>query len=158
MKKILITGSFEGAVNLTYGESGVGVETFPPLLHVDLSGAVLEDRQKVWLLRTIPPRYGPIDVGGGELIGFEQVFTTKLKVIVEDAEVDFERDFWTPYGKKLNRERCLKVWLKMSKTDRILAVVRLSAYLRYLGRTAVGKADPENYLAKKYYRNDYDNL
>ncbi len=131
MKKILITGSFEGAVNLTYGESGVGIDAFPPLLHVDFSAAKINDTQKLWLMGRIPARYGPVvrqTLDSEETIGFEQAFTDKLKVIVEDMELDFEQDFWWPYGKLINKKRVLAIWDKMSKTNRVLAVVRLAAY------------------------------
>jgi hypothetical protein len=149
MKKILITGSFEGSVGLVYGEDGIGADTYPPLLEVDFSGAVITDVQKDYLMNRIPARYGP---------GFEQAFTTKLKVIMEEMEPDFEADFFKPYGKAINKARCEKEWNRMGVADRGLTVARLPAYLRYLARTGVAKADPENYLKKKYYKNDYDNL
>ncbi len=149
MKKILITGSFEGAVSLMYSEAGMGADALPGLLHVDFGQAVLNDTQKQWLMHQVPVRYGA---------GFEQNFGTKLKVVVADMVLDFEADFWTPYGKKVNKERCLAEWKKLTKADQGLAVARLNAYLRYLSRTGIAKADPENYFKKKYYKNDYDNL
>jgi hypothetical protein len=116
---------------------------------VDFGGAVINDQQKEYLMNRIPTRYGA---------GFEQAFPTKLKVVAADVELDFDSDFWIPYGKPINRKRCEKEWEKLGQAKRGLAAARLGAYLRYLARTGIGKADPENYFKKAYYNNDYDNL
>jgi hypothetical protein len=161
MKKILITGPFEGAVQLLYGVPGIGADAWPPLLNVDFSGAVLKHESKAWLMGRIPIVYGPVLMGEGENareVGFEQAFTTKLKVVVADAVLDFDEDFWHPYDKKRNRDRSLIQWNKLAVAERGLAVARLGAYLRYVQRTGIAKADPENYLKKKYFKDDYDNL
>ena len=46
----------------------------------------------------------------------------------------------------------------MTIAERALAVARLPAYLRYVSRTGYNKLDPENYLKKKDFKTDYDNL
>ena len=150
MKKILITGTFEGSVTLLYGEPGVGADAWPPLLAVEFGNAVLNDMQKAYLLKVSPVRYGA---------GFEQAFNSnKLRFHESDRELDWEEDFYKPYGKKVNPDRVLKEWKKLTKAYQSLAVFRRPAYDRYLVREGTGKADPENYLKKKLFLNDYDNL
>lgn len=150
MKKILVTGGFEGSVTILYGEAGVGAEAWPALLGVEFGSAVLRDEQKAYLLRVIPVRYGA---------GFAQAFNTdKLRFHEEDKELDWQEDFYKPYNKKVNPDRVLKEWNKLTKAYQALAVLRRTAYDRYLMRSGIAKADPENYLRKRYFLNDYDNL
>lgn len=153
MKKILVTGSFTGAVVVMYGEPGVDTEAQPGILSVDMGGAALEDKQKMYVLHCVPLRYGA---------GYEQNWgplSGKVQIVTEDYEVEFERDFFKPYGKQVNRKRCLKLWDNMSREKRALAVIRRSAYARHLDRnTWKTKADPETFLRKEMYLNDWDNL
>lgn len=96
MKKILVTGPFEGAVELVYGEEGVGggpgepmtaQNMLAPLLSVDFGQVVVNDDRKIRLLGCIPMRYGPWTDGKGNEFSYEQAFPQKwgLKVIVENV-------------------------------------------------------------------------
>ena len=160
MTKILITGGFEGAVELIYGEQGTGMgrEYYAPLLEVRFGNAVLEDKQKRYLMRCIPERYGPWVDGNGVEQGFEQAFPAKVKLVTEDVELDFERDFWEPYNFKMHKERAIKEWGQLTTVELPLAVARIRPYLRWLSRTGIAKAEAYNWLKKKYFKNDYDNL
>lgn len=154
MKKILVTGeSFTGTVTVMYGDSGMGADIWPPIVSVDLAGAMLGDKQKAFLLSHAPLHYGP---------GFEQewgVEPGKLHFVTEDYELDFERDFFVPYCKPVNKARCLKLWANMSIAKRHMAVGRRPAYDRHLERNQwKSKADPETYLKKEMYLNDYDKI
>jgi len=155
MKKILVTSpgekGFEGAVTLMYGEEGVGAESWPPLLSIDLQGANLSDTRKRYILAHVPERYGP---------GFEQCWgAAPLQFITEDFELDFERDFFVPYGKPVNKKRCVTLWGNMSRPKKALAVSRIAPYNRHLDRNQwKSKADPETFLKKEMYLNDYDNI
>jgi hypothetical protein len=152
MKKILVTGkTFEGAVVVVYGEAGIGVNAERGLLSVDMSGAVLMDNQKAYLLGCVPVRYGE---------GYEQnwgVMTGKVMIVTEDHEPDFMDDFWWSYGKPVHKARAIKDRKALSRADKGMAVGRLSAYLRYLARTGVAKAQANNYLSKRYFDTDWDN-
>jgi hypothetical protein len=151
MKKVLVTGSFEGAVVLLYGESGVGTDAWPPLLSVDLGQAVLKEHQKRIVLNRVPLHYGP---------GFEAEWgNAPLQFVCEDYEVDFERDFFVPYGKPVNKARCLKWWANMSVAKRQMAVMRMGGYDRHLARNLwKTRADPENWLKKEMYATDWDKV
>jgi hypothetical protein len=162
MIKILITAtSIEGSVELVYGEHGMGAEAYPPLLRVDFSGAKLEDRQKHFIAKTAPVRYGPAEYEGQEFQWQEQwgKAALLLKFTPVEVEPDFDKDFWNVYDKKDNRIRCEKEWNKLSKVNRVLAVSRLDAYFRYLHRIGYrSKMGADRYLKEKQWTTDWDNL
>lgn len=155
MKKILVTGAkFKGVAVLTYGEPGVGAEAQAPLLSIDLREASLDDNQKHYLVACVPVRYGP---------GYEQnwdVMTGKIKIVIEDCEVDFDADFWEPYGSKINRLRCEKMWKNMSKVERALAVKGVNSYNRHLKTVGWGKnkMNPQTFLRDRAWETDWDNV
>lgn len=156
----MLTGKYEGAVELLYGEEGTGMgrEYFAPLMNINLASAVLTDKQKAYLLRCIPERLGPwVDAEGNER-GYNQAYPESVKVLVEDKELDFEEDIWKPYDFKMHKERAILWWGKQTKPEQALASARIYPYLRYLSRTGIGKAELYNWLKKKYFNNDYDNL
>ena len=152
MQKVIVSSGadkFQGSFEIVYGEPGMGENTYPPLEFVDMRGVVMNDVQKAYLLKVVPVRLAP---------GFEAAFGGNLKFVYDEFEVTFD-DFWTKFDHKLNRLRCEKLWNKMSKKDRILAVMSLDSYFRYLMRnTWLTKMNPETYLFKKCWLNNYDNL
>ncbi len=155
MIRILVTApdgqtGFSGSIELVYGMMATG-GAGRPLLRVDMSAAAINDRQREYILAKVPRYYGE---------GFEQQWgTDKLRFAEGDIEYDFDSDFWVPYDKKVNRIRCVKLWSKMSKADRAMAVIGLAAYFRYLVRTGYrAKKDPENYLKNRMWETDWDNL
>ena len=154
MKKAVITsGLFTGTVVAIYGEAGVGEQAQPPLLYVDFNESEADDKAKKYLMKNIPIRYGG---------GYEQQFgdySAHFTVIVQEEELDFKRDFWNVYGKKVNPDRCMKEWGKMKPNERVLAVGMLPRYLRHLARLGwKPKADPESYLKKKYWNTNWDEI
>ena len=155
MKKVLISGAFTGQVVAMYGEAGINEEAKPPLLFIDYREAVLADRQKQWLKDWTPLRYGERD---GHT--FEQQFgTDKLRIVVVDEEVDCKRDFYDPYGKKVNWLRVEKEWKKLKVNERPLVPASLGKYDRHLLRNPwKSRADPETYLKKKMFLTNWDEV
>ena len=152
MKKLIITSTFEGSVVATYGESGVGANMYPPLLKVEFGGAVLSDEQKSYILSRMPMRVMP---------GLDQAFpTAKIHTVLVEEELDFERDFWIPYAHKVNKERAIKEWKRLSEEDRGLAVAGLGAYFRHLKNSSYNraKAGADKYLREKYWRSEWDKV
>jgi len=154
MKKILVTGDkFSGAMELTYGEPGVGAESSAPLLVVDLRGACLDDRQKQFVVSCVPVRYGA---------GFEQGWgpmTGKVKFAEGEVELDFENDFWWPFGQPINKARCLKAWGNLSKAERQRCISALPAYLRHLSRCQwKSKMNPETWFKNKCWETNWDSI
>lgn len=71
---------------------------------------------------------------------------------------DFDT-FWQTYGKKINKKRCEPLWKKLTEADRALAIMSVRAYDGYLKRSnGRAKMDPENYLRKESFRNEWNSL
>ncbi len=152
MQKVIVSSNadkFLGSFELVYGEPGMGDNTYPPLEFVDMRGAVLNDVQKAYLVKVVPVRLAP---------GFEAAFGGNLKFVYAEFEVTFD-DFWNKYGLKNNRDRCEALWKKLSVKDRNLATIGVDEYDRYLARLGwISKMNPETYLKKKCWNNNYDKL
>lgn len=155
MKRILVTSKntssgFAGALELIYGEMLPGT-TERPLLLLDMRAAVLNNKQREWIIAMTPVYYG-IDYP-------KRWGTDKLLVSEADMEVDFYNDFYNPYGKKVNAARCLKIWDKYTKADQIACAAGTRAYLRYLSRYSWRtQKDPEGFLKNRMWTTDWDNL
>lgn len=162
MIKILITAStFTGSVELVYGEYGIGAEAFPPLLVVDFSGAQLDDKQKHFISRTAPVRYGSMKYEEQEYTWLEQWGKAALALTFTtmDVELEFERDFWIPFDNKQNRVRAEPLWDKHSKANHALIVAGMRKYLRYLQRVGYrGKMLPDKFIKDRHWQTDWDNL
>lgn len=149
MKKILVTSNdYLGEVTLIYGEPGVGADAWPALLSVEFNGATLNDHQKAYIKRMAPVRYDG---------NFLQAWgTDKLRFLESELEVDFEKDFWTPYGLKLNKDRALIQWDKLSQANKIQAVHSLKGYLWHLQQYQwKNKMLADRYLKEKQWKNDW---
>ena len=146
MRKILITGGFSGVIELRYGMMGNGLAV------VDFSGAELSLEQRNWMLKNIPVVYGE---------GFEAAFAgaKNLKFVTADVELEFEADFWEPYGMPINKKRVEARWNKMSMVDRAAAVNGLRGYLWHLSQQQwKNKANPDTYLKNRFWETDWYNL
>lgn len=79
-----------------------------------------------------------------------------FKVTALKEEITFEL-FWDRYKKKINLKRCQSIWNRMSAINRQRAVQGIAPYFRYLDTVKFqGKADPENYLKKEYWNNEWN--
>lgn len=79
-----------------------------------------------------------------------------MEVVPDDLSFDA---FWNAYGKKANRHRCEPLWNKFSEADRIECLSSIKPYDSYLKRVAYrAKLDPENYLKKEAFRNNWNQL
>lgn len=88
--------------------------------------------------------------------GLKDAFAGSKAMIVEkDYEVSFDM-FWTEYKKKINKDRCEALWKNMSKADQVQAYHGIAGYDKFLAQLEWRKkADPETYLKKKMYKNDW---
>ena len=150
MKKILVTGPFEGSAVLLYGDGGMGAEAHPPLVMVDFREAFLTDVRKKVILQRVPLRYG-----GDFLTSWDGV---PVKFTDVEVELDFEQDFWKPYNKKVNKILCEPLWAKLTLAERSLLCAAVGPYNRYLIRKGIEKLDPVNFMKRKCWKNDYDNI
>jgi len=133
-------------VKLVYGEPEGGDDA--PLISIDFSEALLDDRGKQWLKCKAPTRLVQHYAAAWE--------TDRIKVLIEKKELDFDADFYVPYGKPVNRQRALKAWENLSYVKRAAVVGRLKGYLWHLSHnTWKSKADPETYIKKAMYETNW---
>lgn len=152
MQKVILTSElFEGAIELTYADVGVGEEFYGALQKVDLTNARLSDKQRQFLVAKIPDRlYKDFTERWG---------SSTLKITYVAEKVDFERDFWTPYGKKEHKPRAMKQWERLSEVNKQRVVASLPAYDRYLNRNPWrNKILAHNYIFNKLYETNWDEI
>jgi hypothetical protein len=88
-----------------------------------------------------------------EFIGSSQMHVSQVK-----DEVTFDA-FWSAYGKKVNRLRCEPLYAKLLPKDLYHLLDNVADYHRYLKRTGYrNQADPENYLRKRMFENEWKTL
>lgn len=139
MKKYLITSAhYTGAVEVVYDEQR--------LLSIDFSQTNSTMVQREKLKQVIPVNPSSLR---------EAFAKTSVTIIEGDFEVSFEM-FWNAYGKKVHPSRCKPLWEKMSTADRVKAFIGIKKYNQWL-RTQGDRArlDPENYLKRKTWENEY---
>lgn len=141
-KTIIFTcASFQGEVRFEYDNDGL-------MINMDLSGAKLNQEQKVYILRRMPRLYSELEVfvskiKGGQLI--EKKFQKK--------DVTFEM-FWDKYdhksvsSKKISR----KVWDKLPQKERDKAYNFIWQYERNIPN-GIGKKYAETYLRSELWNN-----
>jgi len=146
MKRYNITSpSFAGEINVLYGEG--------KLMYIDFLKCELSDTQMSYFKDRLPVTLEPEN--SETLLTFFGV--SKLNIAEEGYFVSFEQ-FWTRYNLKRNRERCEKLWAKLSEADRTNAYFKLGQYERHLSLNPwKTKSDPDTYLRNKYWNNDYKN-
>jgi hypothetical protein len=144
MKELIITSEqFVGEVRVLYGEQN-------ELLKIDFTQGDLTPSQKHKLKTRVAPLFESIEKQ------VEYFDSKTVRIVLGDHQVDFERDFWQPYGKKINKARCLKDWDKLSKADKLAAVNGLKTYKNHLKlNTWKNQADPENYLKRQMWQNEW---
>lgn len=143
MKKILIThSSFTGAIEVVYHTDG-------RILLIDYTNAVLPDSYAATFKAKVPV----------QLNAFEAAFKdSKCTCVSEDYVITFEQ-FWRRYGLAINKDRALKLWNKMSRTEQVEAYLFISIYDRHLAdNTWKTKMYPDTYLRNKFFNNDISKL
>jgi hypothetical protein len=141
MKRFIITSpKFTGEINVLYGLDD-------KLQFIDFMKCDLTEEQITFFKTKLPVFYTE---------SFKDAFgTSRLDVVEHGYKVSFEQ-WWDKYDLKRNRERCLKLWKNLSEADQVNAFFKLGMYERYLmlqqWRT---KAEPDTYLRKRYWDNDW---
>lgn len=144
MKKIIATAEgLDGEVHFVYDDNGM-------LLTLDFAHAELDEKQRNWFLERTPVLYSnnlPHAFG-----------TNKLTFVSADYRISFDM-FWEKYNKKFNKKRCEPLWNKLTKTKQVKAYYGISSYDKHLIKNPwKTKADPETYLRKEYWENDWRNI
>jgi hypothetical protein len=139
IKYIMTSKSFTGTV--IFGFEG-DVMTF---YHNE---AEMSTSQVNWLFRHFPFNMELLEQ-------FRKITQSRLDLVPVNITFDA---FWNTYGKKINKKRCQPLWKKMSEADRIECLMSIKAYDTYLRRANRAKLDPENYLKRESYKNNWNQL
>lgn len=139
-KFLMKSQSFEGTV--TFGFDAEGMLKFYE------NNSEMNQQQSAWLFRNFPFTLQHLDEVKGKIKG-------KMEEIPTD--LSFNR-FWNLYDHKKNKIRCEPIWKKMKDTDRLECLMSIKSYENYLRRTGIRKLDPENYLKKKGYLNNWNQI
>lgn len=142
MKKLLISSAnFEGEVILVYMDGKLAIANY--------TEAEISEKQIRYLQDKTPINY----------VSEEQLHSiykaNDLTIIESDFTVSFQ-DWWTLYKKKINKDRALKIWNKLSQSDQAKVFFNTRKYNRYLQLNQWReKADPDTYLRNRMYLNEW---
>lgn len=145
MKRFIMTSpAFTGEINVLYGLDH-------KVMYIDFMKCDLSAEQIQYFKTRLPATFEDGDP--------EKLLTyfgnARLNITEEQYFVSFEQ-FWNRYNLKRNRERCEKLWQKLSQADQVSAFAKLSRYERHLQlNTWKTKADPDTYLRNKYWQDDW---
>lgn len=137
-KYLLTFKDVEGSMEFTYNETGLLVEY--------QCSEELTDKLIVFILKRMPR----VVEEAVEL----PLQHPSFKVVKLTQDLSFKL-FWETYGQKIHPHRCEPLWNKLKDSDKLAALNAIPGYFRYLTRTGVAKANPENYIKKQYWKNDW---
>ncbi len=114
---------------------------------------ILVDMQKAELpTKTIDWLYSRIKVDWSEDV---KTSFADFNVVESGVEITFD-SFFDKYARKVNKQRCITIWQKLNEADRVKAYHGLWKYEKHLSANPwKSKADPENYLKKRMWENEY---
>jgi hypothetical protein len=83
-------------------------------------------------------------------------FQAPTIVVASEIEIHFN-EFWIKYDLKFNKDRCEKLWNRLSKSEKVTAFFELDKYLHFLRKNPTRfKMHPDTYLRNKAWENDYN--
>lgn len=139
MKKMILTSEkMQGEITLVFGKD-------LKLELVDLQKAELTLEQIDWF-------WSRVQLNWSDAL---KVRFAPLSVVESNVEITFDM-FFDKYDKRINKARCKTIWAKLTEADRAKAYFGLWKYEKHLSaNTWKNKADPENYLRKRFWENEY---
>lgn len=141
MKKFILTSPrFIGSIIFAFNEEGILI-TY--INETDLAAEGLN-----WMLSFLPNHVDHLAPLGKKITG---------KIEEVPMDISFEA-FWEAYNQKINKKRCIDLYKKLSDTDKPLCVMAIKAYQKYCNGKGRAIADPEKYLAHRYFETDWRGL
>lgn len=139
MKKYLLSGTkFQGEVEVVYAGE---------ILTVDFSRTDMPAPQRNWILMRIPAHESKFPEFAAQF--------PQLQVINADIEVEFE-NWWKLYDVKVNKERVLGLWNKLTQSERVAAWLGTHKYNRFLEKNKWrSKLNADTFLRTKAWTNEY---
>jgi len=142
MKKLLLTSSaFTGQIQVVYFQN--------QLVLFDVQHAEMTAPQIEYLKRSVPVLFTTLEE-------FIKAFNSKTLVVIEEGfTIGFE-EFWSKYGQKRNKDRCVKIWEKLPQAEQVKAYAGISVYKNFLQKNTWRTiAEPEKYLKEKYWNSEW---
>lgn len=144
MRTFLFTSDkFGGELELSFAPDGV--------LHRIENRSDMIEKQIIWLLRNMPVMIEPF-LAWVKAIGMPTV------EVPQDLSFDA---FWAVWpGVVANKAKALKLWEKMSRSEKVQCLYSCPAYKRYCSRCKSWYQPkyPDGYLHNKMYENEWDKL
>jgi len=149
MNKFIITSSrFNGEINVLYGLDS-------KLLFIDFLRCELTDEQRQYFKDRLSINLTPSEGETEEAFIIRHFGNSRLDIVKEGYRVTFEQ-WWNRYNIKHNKDRCIKLWNKLSEADKVNAFFKLALYERHLSLNAwKTKADPDTYLRNRYWESEW---
>jgi len=137
-KKFLLTSiNFEGQITFGYNDEGY------------LVYYLNESDQSEMQLRNFLALLPRVEEEFYKITNIPTVTVVKVPI-----DLSFDR-FWEIQLKKINKLRCIPIYNKLKDKDRIDAIAQYVPYTVYCNKNSRGIVDPENYLKKEYFKNDW---
>jgi hypothetical protein len=139
-KYILTSVNFQGQVSFGFNEAGY--------LVFYLNETDATESQLKGLLQRLPRVIE-------EFYRLTEVPTVKFVEVPPD--LSFE-SWWKIQLNKINKKRCMPLFNALKDAKRMKAFTEYPAYLDFCKRNNRGVVDPENFLKKEYYENDWKKM
>jgi hypothetical protein len=139
MRRFLITSKkFAGTAELIYNQEG-------DLTMINTRQSDLKSTLLAHFKHSVPVHVDAI----------ETAFSNETTIVEADFEITFDM-FWNEYGLKINRKRCEQLWDRLSTSKKVAAWLGIVEYKKFLKANEWRKqADPETYLKKEYWENEW---
>lgn len=144
MRKFMITSEkFEGTAFLFYNTQEV-------LCRIDCTDTTMDAELIKAFKRAVPATLEELVKGEG--------FSKGTLVVEAGYRIDFEK-FWTAYDKKINKQRCIPLYNRLTDAETIECLHAIKPYDRFLEKVKVRqKLDPENWIKQKAFQTEWNKL
>lgn len=143
MRRFLITSpKFTGTAELFYNQEEV-------LMIIDCTDTGMNVETVTAFKRAVPATIQQLAAGGN--------FTEGTTIVEAGFRISFDR-FWKEYKKKINKNRCITFYDRLSDADTVSCFNGIKEYDKFLAKVEVRqKLDPENWLKQRAWENDWRN-
>jgi len=143
MRRFLITSpKFTGTAEVFYNKENV-------LVIIDCTDTDMGAETIIAFKRAVPATIEQLEQGGN--------FSAGTVVLEQGYRIPFE-EWWNVYEKKINKDRCVSLYAKLSDADTVENLYGTKAYNKFIAKVKVRqKLDPENWLKNRSYQNDWRN-
>lgn len=109
---------------------------------ISLETPQLTEKQYQWIFNHYPAKVDVIE-------RYKQVKNVKVQEVPED--LSFER-FWEDYGYKVGKKKQAEnMWNKLSKLEKIQALLYIPKYKTHLLKTGHAQAYPTSFINQRYF-------